>query len=50
MGMIERTFTCPIVFEVMEQLKQSLGFRCGAEVRRYFSIAFPISSATKRSS
>lgn len=27
MGMIERTFTCPIVYEVMEQLKKSLGFR-----------------------
>ncbi len=26
MGMIERTFTCPIVYEVMEHLKQSLGF------------------------
>jgi len=25
-GMIERTFTCPIVFEVMEELKKSLGF------------------------
>ena len=27
MAMIERTFTCPIVYEVMEQLKKSLGFR-----------------------
>lgn len=26
MGMIERTFTCPIVHEVMEDLKKSLGF------------------------
>jgi Fe-S-cluster containining protein len=26
LGMIERTFTCPIVYEVMEELKQSLGF------------------------
>lgn len=26
-GMIERTSTCPIVFEVMEDLKKSLGFR-----------------------
>jgi hypothetical protein len=26
MGMIERTFTCPIVYEVMEGLKRSLGF------------------------
>jgi hypothetical protein len=26
MGMIERTFTCPIVYEVMEELKKSLGF------------------------
>jgi uncharacterized protein len=26
LGMIERTFTCPIVFEVMEDLKKSLGF------------------------
>jgi hypothetical protein len=26
MGMIERTFTCPIVYEVMESLKKSLGF------------------------
>jgi hypothetical protein len=25
-GMIERTFTCPIVYEVMEELKKSLGF------------------------
>jgi len=25
-GMIERTFTCPIVYEVMEELKPSLGF------------------------
>ncbi|HXE56344.1 MAG TPA: hypothetical protein VN541_25175 [Tepidisphaeraceae bacterium] len=27
MGMIERTFTCPIVFEVMEELKRSVRFR-----------------------
>lgn len=27
LGMIERTFTCPIVYEVIEELKQSLGFR-----------------------
>lgn len=26
MGMIERTSTCPIVYEVMEELKESLGF------------------------
>ncbi|HTW95905.1 MAG TPA: YkgJ family cysteine cluster protein [Tepidisphaeraceae bacterium] len=26
MGMIDRTFTCPIVYEVMEQLKKSLGY------------------------
>jgi Fe-S-cluster containining protein len=26
MGMIERTFTCPIVYEVMEELKKSLHF------------------------
>ena len=26
LGMIARTFTCPIVFEVMEELKKSLGF------------------------
>jgi Fe-S-cluster containining protein len=26
-GMIDRTSTCPIVFEVMEDLKKSLGFR-----------------------
>lgn len=26
MGMIERTFTCPIVYEVIEELKKSLGF------------------------
>ena len=25
-GMISRTFTCPIVYEVMEELKRSLGF------------------------
>jgi uncharacterized protein len=27
MGMIGRTFTCPIVFEVMEELKRSVGFK-----------------------
>jgi uncharacterized protein len=26
MGMIERTFTCPIVFTVTEDLKEALGF------------------------
>jgi hypothetical protein len=26
MGMIERTFTCPIVYEVLEDLKRSTGF------------------------
>jgi uncharacterized protein len=26
MGMIDRTFTCPIVYEVVEDLKKSLGF------------------------
>jgi hypothetical protein len=26
MAMIERTFTCPIVYGVMEELKKSLGF------------------------
>jgi len=26
-GMIERTFTCPVVFQVMEELKKHLGFR-----------------------
>jgi Fe-S-cluster containining protein len=26
-GMIDRTFTCPIVYEVMEALKRSVGFR-----------------------
>ncbi len=26
MGMIERTFTCPIVYEALEELKKSLGF------------------------
>ena len=26
LGMIERTFTCPIVYEVMEELKKSTGF------------------------
>lgn len=26
LGMIERTFTCPIVYEVMEELKRSVGF------------------------
>ncbi|HWZ42483.1 MAG TPA: YkgJ family cysteine cluster protein [Candidatus Saccharimonadales bacterium] len=26
MGMVERTLTCPIVYEVMEHLKKSLGF------------------------
>jgi hypothetical protein len=27
LGMIERTFTCPIVYQVMEELKKSTGFR-----------------------
>jgi Fe-S-cluster containining protein len=27
MGMIDRTFTCPIVYEVIEALKKSWGFR-----------------------
>jgi hypothetical protein len=27
LGMIERTSTCPIVYEVLEELKKSLGFR-----------------------
>jgi Fe-S-cluster containining protein len=27
LGMIERTFTCPIVYEVVQELKTSLGFR-----------------------
>jgi Fe-S-cluster containining protein len=27
MGVIERTFTCPIVYEVMEELKRSVGYR-----------------------
>lgn len=26
LGMVERTFTCPIVYEVMEELKKSFGF------------------------
>jgi hypothetical protein len=26
LGMVERTFTCPIVYNVMEKLKESLGF------------------------
>lgn len=26
MGMIERTFTCPIVYNVMEELKEELEF------------------------
>ena len=26
LGMIERTFTCPIVYGVMEELKKSLAF------------------------
>jgi Fe-S-cluster containining protein len=26
MAMIDRTFTCPIVYEVMEELKRSVGF------------------------
>ena len=30
MGMIERTFTCPIVFHVMEELKKELGFDADA--------------------
>ena len=29
LGMIGRTFVCPIVYEVMEQLKKSLGFDTG---------------------
>ena len=31
MGMIERTHTCPIVYEVMEELKDSLGFASGGD-------------------
>jgi len=27
LGMVERTFICPIVYEVMEALKRSTGFR-----------------------
>jgi hypothetical protein len=27
MATIERTFTCPIVYEVIEELKRSWGFR-----------------------
>jgi uncharacterized protein len=27
LGMIERTFTCPIVYEVMEEVKRSTGFK-----------------------
>ncbi len=34
MGMVERTFTCPIVYEVMEHLKKSLGFRRRRRRRR----------------
>jgi hypothetical protein len=26
LGMLERTFACPIVYEVLEDLKKSLGF------------------------
>lgn len=29
LAMVERTFTCPIVYEVMEELKKSLGFPRG---------------------
>lgn len=29
MAMIGRTFTCPIVYEVMEELRKSLGFKRG---------------------
>jgi len=29
LGMIERTFTCPIVYEVMERLKRATGYRRG---------------------
>ncbi len=27
LGMLERTFTCPIVYQVMEELKPAVGFR-----------------------
>jgi len=27
MGMVGRTFTCPIVYQVMEELKKTLGFK-----------------------
>jgi uncharacterized protein len=30
MAMMERTFTCPIVYQVMEELKRSLGFLAAA--------------------
>ena len=33
-GMVERTFTCPIVYEVMEELKKSLGFLRKSKSRR----------------
>jgi uncharacterized protein len=33
-GMIERTFTCPIVYEVMEELKKILGFFTPTKVMR----------------
>jgi len=41
LGMIERTFTCPIVFEVLEELKRSLGFASGARRRRKHSRRSP---------
>ena len=34
MAMIERTFTCPIVYEVFEELKQSWGFARRKRARR----------------
>jgi Fe-S-cluster containining protein len=38
MAMIERTFTCPIVYQVMDELKKSLGF---------FRTASPLASRKK---
>jgi hypothetical protein len=33
LGMIERTFTCPIVYHVLEELKEELPFRRGGRAR-----------------
>lgn len=41
LGMVERTFTCPIVYEVMEELKKSFDFPRKTKSRRTSQIKHP---------